>query len=331
MDNKSISNLTIRPRRLRRSKGMRDLIAETSLSPSDFIYPLFVKEGIDKPEPISTLLGQKQWDMHGAVAEAKRVYSLGIPAVLLFGIPLHKDATGSVALKENIITETVQAIKQAVPELVVMTDLCFCEYTDHGHCGVLDHEGDLDNDTTLAILAKQAVLHAKAGVDVIAPSGMLDGMVAVLREALDDAGYHHVSVLSYAVKYASSFYGPFRAAVEGSMTEGDRRSAQMDPRNRCEALREAALDVEQGSDMLMVKPAHTYLDVIADIADQYPAIPVVAYQVSGEYAMITAASEAGLLSLHDAMEESLIAMKRAGARCIISYYAASFAERFNQS
>jgi len=323
--------LTIRPRRLRRTKGMRDLIAETSVLPSDFIYPLFVKEGIDKPEPISTLLGQKQWDMHGAVSEAKRVFSLGIPAILLFGIPLHKDAKGSSALKENIITDTVQAIKQAVPELVVMTDLCFCEYTDHGHCGVLDHQGDLDNDETLALLARQAVLHARAGVDVIAPSGMLDGMVAVLRKALDDAGYQHVSILSYAVKYASSFYGPFRVAVEGSMTEGDRRSAQMDPRNRREALREAALDVEQGADMLMVKPAHTYLDVIADIADHYPDIPLVAYQVSGEYAMITAASEAGLLSLHDAMEESLIAMKRAGARCIISYYAASFAERFNQS
>lgn len=320
-------HLPDRPRRLRRSKAMRELLAETTLSPSDFIYPLFVKEGIHAPEPISTLLGQQQWDKASVVVEAKRVFSLGIPAVLLFGIPLQKDACGSSALSENIITETVQAIKQAVPELVVMTDLCFCEYTDHGHCGVLDEQGDLDNDKTLSLLVQQALLHAQAGVDVIAPSGMLDGMIGVLREALDQAGFQQVSLLSYAVKYASSFYGPFRAAVEGSVMEGDRRSAQMDPRNRLEAWREAALDVEQGADMLMVKPAHTYLDIIADIADHYPHIPLVAYQVSGEYAMITAASEAGLLSLHEAMEESLIAMKRAGARCIISYYAATFAQR----
>ncbi len=331
MFKKRSPNIVFRPRRLRRSPACRELVAETTLSPSDFIYPLFVKEGLSDPIPIPTLPGQRQWNVRGAVLEARRAYSLGIPAVLLFGIPLKKDAEGSSAFGKNIITDTLMAIKESVPELVVFTDLCFCEYTDHGHCGVLDKDGDLDNDKTLDLLVKQGISHARAGVDMVAPSGMLDGMVSALRHGLDDAGFPSVGILSYAVKYASAFYGPFRAAVEGSLLQGDRRSAQMDPRNRHEALLEARLDVEQGADMLMVKPANTYLDVISDISREFPEHPLVAYQVSGEYAMIAAASEAGLLPWHEAMEESLIAMKRAGANCIISYYALMYAEYINQA
>jgi porphobilinogen synthase len=317
---------TERLRRLRTQPALRQLLTEHRLSAADLVFPLFIKEGLSEPTPIGSMPGQYQWPLAEVAAEAVRVHALGIPAVLLFGVPLHKDATGSSCLQsDSLIAQAVQAIKTAVPELLVITDLCFCEYTDHGHCGVIS-EQDIDNDATLELLVQQALVHAKAGADVIAPSGMMDGMIAALRTVLDREGFSHIPLLSYAVKYASSFYGPFREAAEGTPSFGDRKTHQMNPANASTALREAALDVEEGADMLMVKPAGAYLDVIYQLKQAFPGVPCAAYQVSGEYAMIQAAGERGWLDPQAAMMESLLAIKRAGADFIITYFAKQVAE-----
>lgn len=318
-----------RLRRLRAKPALRDLLTEVRVSVSDLVYPLFIKEGIDSPVAIASMPGQFQWPLAALAEEAKRVCELGIPAVLLFGVPANKDATGSSCLVEDsLIAKAIQIIKLNAPNLLVITDLCFCEYTDHGHCGVIkdkDKDKDIDNDATLELLAQQALVHARAGADVIAPSGMMDGMIAALRGALDENTYQHVPLLSYAVKYASSFYGPFRDAAEGTPCFGDRKTHQMNPANTAEALREAAVDVEEGADMLMVKPAGAYLDVIYRVKQAFPELPCAAYQVSGEYSMIHAAAKAGWMDLSAAMHESLLAIKRSGADFIISYFATDFA------
>ena len=325
-----------RLRRLRKHPALRALLTECRCDVSDLVYPLFVKEGLTEPQAIQSMPGQMQWPLAELAAEAKRVAELGIPAVLLFGIPADKDDTGSSCLfHDSIIAEAVRLIKQDVPELLVITDLCFCEYTDHGHCGALtttpSGEADLDNDKTLSLLAEQAVVHAMAGADVIAPSGMIDGMVGGIRQALDEAGFTELPILSYAVKYASSFYGPFREAAEGAPAFGSRDTHQMNPANRFEALREAETDIEQGADMIMVKPAGAYLDVICHLKDSYSSLPCAAYQVSGEYAMIHAAAEKGWIDLPKAMCESLLAIKRAGADFIITYFAKDFAKHQKNS
>ena len=316
-----------RLRRLRQQPGLRALLSETTVAVSDLVLPLFIKEGITEPVAIASMPGQYQWPLERIAEEAKRVHALKIPAVLLFGIPADKDATGSSCLcDDSVIVKAVKAIKAAAPELLVITDLCFCEYTDHGHCGVIKGD-DIDNDETLALLAQQALVHARAGVDMIAPSGMMDGMIAALRSVLDAAGFVNMPLMSYAVKYASSFYGPFRDAAEGTPAFGDRRTHQMDPANSAEALREAALDCEEGADIMMVKPAGAYLDIIRQTKQAFPEVPCAAYQVSGEYSMIHAAAEKGWLDLQAAMVESLVAIKRAGADFIISYFAKDFAEQ----
>ncbi|MDF1655123.1 MAG: porphobilinogen synthase [Coxiellaceae bacterium] len=321
----------VRLRRLRATEAMRQLVRETHLSVKDMVMPLFIKEGHELKIPIDSMPGQYQFSVDQLDHEIEQIAALGIPAVLLFGIPAHKDANGSDALSgQGIIARAIQHIKAIAPELLVISDLCMCEYTDHGHCGVI-HENahgndDVHNDQTLSLLAQQAVVHAQAGADVIAPSGMMDGAIQAIRSALDGAGFQHVTILSYAVKYASSFYGPFREAAEGAPQFGDRRSYQMDPANGREALREAALDVAEGADMLMVKPALNYLDVICRVKQQHPNIPLAAYMVSGEYAMIKAAAERGWLDESQAMLESLTAIKRAGADFIINYFAKDFAK-----
>ncbi len=320
-----------RLRRLRRTPALRRLLTQESLLVSDLVFPLFIKEGISMSTPILSMPGQYQWPLSAVGAEAKRVFDLGIPAVLLFGIPLKKDATGSSCLQtDSLMAQSIQAIKVAAPDLMVITDLCFCEYTDHGHCGVING-WDIDNDSTLELLVQQALVHAKAGADLIAPSGMMDGMIAALRAVLDQSGFKHIPLMSYAVKYASSFYGPFRDAAEGAPSFGDRKTHQMNPANSAEALREAALDIEEGADIVMVKPAGAYLDIIYQVKEAFPSIPCAAYQVSGEYSMIQAAAERGFLDLQAAMHESLLAIKRSGADFIITYFAKQFAEiRANQ-
>lgn len=316
---------TKRLRRLRTKPALRTLLTEQRVSVSDLVFPLFIKEGIKTPTPIASMPGQYQWPLSAIGEEAVRVAELGIPAVLLFGIPMHKDATGSDSLHDDsLIAKAIQAIKTAAPNLLVITDLCFCEYTDHGHCGVLEGKADvmdIDNDATLELLVKQALVHARAGADVIAPSGMMDGMIAALRSVLDGAGFKDLPLMSYAVKYASSFYGPFRDAAEGTPAFGDRKTHQMNPANAAEALREASLDVEEGADILMVKPAGAYLDVIYRVKEAFPDVPCAAYQVSGEYSMIQAAGERGWVDSQAAMHESLLAIKRAGADFIITYFA----------
>ena len=317
-----------RPRRLRKTPAIRAMVRETHLTPSDFIAPLFVTEGKGVRNPISSMPGQFQLSIDELIAEAKEIFALGIPAVILFGIPALKDDVGSDAMSdEGIIARAVRALKEAVPDLLVITDVCFCEYTDHGHCGVL-HGHDVDNDATLANLQKQAVVHARAGADMVAPSGMMDGMVGAIREALDAEGFTDVSIMSYAVKYASGFYGPFREAAESAPQFGDRSTYQMDPPNSREALREAQLDVEEGADILMVKPAMPYLDILYQVRQTF-GLPTAAYQVSGEYAMLHAAAQNGWLDLDRVMMESLIAIKRAGADMILTYFAKDAARRLN--
>ena len=317
-----------RPRRLRKTPAIRAMVRETHLTPSDFIAPLFVTEGKGVRNPISSMPGQFQLSIDELIAEAKEIFALGIPAVILFGIPAIKDDVGSDAMSdEGIIARAVRALKEAVPDLLVITDVCFCEYTDHGHCGVL-HGHDVDNDATLANLQKQAVVHARAGADMVAPSGMMDGMVGAIREALDAEGFTDVSIMSYAVKYASGFYGPFREAAESAPQFGDRSTYQMDPPNSREALREAQLDVEEGADILMVKPAMPYLDILYQVRQTF-GLPTAAYQVSGEYAMLHAAAQNGWLDLDRVMMESLIAIKRAGADMILTYFAKDAAKRLN--
>lgn len=315
----------VRLRRLRQNEALRTLVRETHLSVQNFICPIFIKQGLTEKKAISSMPGIYQIGLPHLKAEIDEIVSLEIPAVLLFGIPEHKDEKGSAACQDNgIIQEAITEIKRHAPHLLVISDICFCEYTSHGHCGIITEKTgqlDVDNDETLTLLVKQSVSHAKAGTDVIAPSGMMDGMVAAIREGLDREGFQHIPILSYAAKYASSFYGPFREAAEGAPQFGDRRTYQMDPANAREALREVDLDVDEGADMLMVKPALSYLDIIHQTKQRYPEIPLCAYQVSGEYAMIKAAAQCGWLDEKKIALESLLSIKRAGADFIITYFA----------
>lgn len=320
-----------RPRRLRLTPALRQMVRETVLTPQNFIYPLFVRHGSNLQVPIQSMPGQYQWSIDRLPEQAIEIARLGIPAVLLFGIPAQKDPIGLENFSETgIIQQAIRTIKQAAPHLLVITDVCLCEYTDHGHCGILNTGDNLNphlpvgyllNDPTLVILGKVAVSHAAAGADIVAPSGMLDGMVGAIRTALVAAGFEHIPILSYAVKYASSFYGPFREAAQGAPSFGDRKSHQMDPANAREALREAALDVAEGADMLLIKPALAYLDIIQRVQSAFPSVPVVAYNVSGEYAMLKAAAAHGWLDERSAVLETLTAIKRAGADLIITYHA----------
>lgn len=314
----------VRMRRLRRTETLRRMVAETVLTPADLIYPMFVVEGSGVVQPIQAMPGIDRFSVDKAAEEAKRVADLGIPAVILFGIPDKKDALGRGAYDpKGPVPRAATAIKRAAPGLVVVADVCMCEYTDHGHCGVLDKE-TVHNDATLELLAKAAVVYAKAGCDIVAPSDMMDGRVAEIREALDDAELEDVIIMSYAAKYASAFYGPFREAAESTPAFGDRRSYQMDPPNVREALREVALDVDEGADIIMVKPALPYLDIIAHVRDEFD-LPVAAYQVSGEYSMIKAADANGWVDGQRVMLESLVSIKRAGADMILTYFAAQAA------
>jgi porphobilinogen synthase len=309
-----------RPRRMRRTEGLRRMIRETRLSVDDFVYPLFVVPGSGIEKPISSLPGQFNLSIDKTVDMASRAADLGIPAVILFGVPDHKDAVGSEAWKETgIIQKAIRAIKKARPSLVVMADACFCEYTDHGHCGVV-RDNELDNDASLENLARTAVSYATAGVDVVAPSGMLDGFVAACRESLDEEHFDQVAIMAYSAKYASGYYGPFREAVDSTPQFGDRRGYQMDPGNVAEAVREVAMDVAEGADIVMVKPALAYLDVIRAVSDEIN-MPVAAYNVSGEYAMIEAAAERGWIDRERVVLETLTGIRRAGADIIITYHA----------
>jgi porphobilinogen synthase len=311
-----------RPRRLRRTAPLRDLVRETTLDTDDLVYPLFVVPGEGVRDPVPSMPGVDRLSVDVLAGEAVELGALGIKAALLFGIPTSKDAGGSESYAEDgVVQEAVRALKAASPELVVMTDVCMCEYTDHGHCGLLDHEGYVLNDETLELLGRIAVSHAEAGADVVAPSGMIDGMVGAIRAALDAEGFEQVAILSYAVKYASAFYGPFRDAAEGAPAFGDRRSHQMDPGNVREAIRESALDVEQGADGLMVKPSLAYLDVVRAVHERFPELPLAAYNVSGEYAMVKAAAASGWLDERAAVLEALTGMRRAGADLVITYHA----------
>jgi porphobilinogen synthase len=309
-----------RMRRLRTSPGMRRLVRQTALTPDDFVYPLFVCPGQGVKEPIASMTGCFHYSADRIADEAKEVAALGIPAVLLFGLPENKDATGSSAWSDSsTVCRAIAAIKKAVPELVVMTDVCLCAYTSHGHCGVLK-EGRIDNDAALDVLSKMAVAHARAGADVVAPSDMMDGRVLWMRRALDEAGFTDAAILSYAAKFASAFYGPFRDAAHSAPEHGDRKSYQMDPAAGSQAMREIALDIEEGADMVMVKPALAYLDIIRQAKDRFD-VPLAAYNVSGEYMMLHAAAEKGLADLEQTMLETLVAIKRAGADIIITYFA----------
>ena len=312
--------------------SLRAMVRETELAPTDFIYPLFVRHGRQVRQEISSMPGIYQWSVDMLAREAEEIAELGIPAVMLFGIPEEKDPVGLENFDPNgVVQQSIRAIKEAVPETVVITDVCMCEYTDHGHCGILNAgddrahahlpEGYVLNDPTLEILGKVSVSHAQAGADMVAPSGMIDGMVSAIRTALDEAQFEHIPILSYAVKYASSFYGPFREAAESPPKFGDRKSHQMDPANAREALREAALDVAEGADMLMVKPALPYLDVIQRVRQTFPETPLAAYNVSGEYAMLKAAAANGWVDERGVVLETLTAIKRAGADLILTYHA----------
>jgi porphobilinogen synthase len=309
-----------RPRRMRRTAGLRRMVRETRLSVDDFVYPLFVVPGSGIEKPIGSLPGQFNFSVDKATDAAARAADLGIPSVLLFGIPERKDAVGSDAWKESgIVQKAIRSIKKARPELVVMADACFCEYTDHGHCGVL-HDGELDNDASLENLARTVVSYAKAGVDVVAPSGMLDGFVAACRESLDEESFDQVAIMAYSVKYASAYYGPFREAVDSAPQSGDRRGHQMDYGNVAEAVREASMDAAEGADIVMVKPALAYLDVVRAVSDEIN-LPIAAYAVSGEYAMIEAAAEKGWIDKERIVMETLTGIRRAGADIIITYHA----------
>lgn len=320
----------LRLRRLRQHPILRDLIRETEMNLKDLIFPLFIKGRQGSRLTIDAMPGIHQIPIALLKEEIYELVNLGIHSVLLFGVPEHKDSHGSSAYMEHgIIQEAISVIKRTAPSLLVMTDLCFCEYTDHGHCGILnEHNGriDIDNDQTLQSLVKQALSHAKAGADVIAPSGMIDGMVKAIRCGLDEAGFSHMPIFSYSVKYRSSLYGPFRMAAEGAPTFGDRSTHQMDCANAREALREVHLDVEEGADMLMVKPAHTYLDVIYRVKQAYPYIPLGAYHTSGEFAMLKAAAQKEWIDEKEAVIEVLQAIRRAGADFIITYYAKEYAQ-----
>jgi porphobilinogen synthase len=317
--------LPYRPRRLRRREPLRRLVRETHLRPDDFIYPLFVASGKNIKEPIAAMPGIHRWSVDLVAEEVKAARDVGVPAVLLFGLPEQKDDLGSEAGKRTgVVQKAIKQIKKAVPDILVITDVCLCGYTSHGHCGVV-HNGEVDNDATLELLAQVALSHAEAGADIVAPSDMMDGRVLTIREALDEQGFTMTPIMSYAVKYASGFYGPFREAAESAPQFGDRRSYQMDPANVREAFREAALDVEEGADIIMVKPALPYLDVITQLRGEIDQ-PLAAYQVSGEYSMIKAAAANGWLDEKTVMLESLLSIKRAGADMILTYFAKEAAQ-----
>jgi porphobilinogen synthase len=300
------------------------MVRETRLSPDNLIYPMFVTHGSNSRVEIPSMPDCYQLSIDGILTEARELVRLGVPATILFGIPAHKDAVGTEAYAEDgIIQQTARALKQTVPELVVVTDVCLCEYTDHGHCGVI-HDGDVLNDATTELLAKEAVSHARAGADIIAPSDMMDGRIGVIRAALDGAGFEQIAIMAYSAKYSSGFYGPFRDAADSAPQFGDRRSYQMDPPNVREALREVELDLEEGADIVMVKPALAYLDVIRAVKDRFDA-PLAAYNVSGEYSMIKAAGRLGWLDEERAMVESVTAIRRAGADMILTYFAKALA------
>jgi porphobilinogen synthase len=315
------AGLRVRMRRLRGSEALRRVVRETRLDPSQFIWPLFVRSGSGKRSPIGSMPGVFQTSVDELLRDAEAAMQARLGGVLLFGIPDTKDATGSAGWDPHgPVQEAVRAIKREFPSLLVVTDVCMCEYTDHGHCGLLTSSGEVDNDATLTLLAREALSHAEAGADIVAPSDMMDGRVGFLRDALDGAGFTNTPILSYAAKYASAFYGPFREAAESAPAFGDRRSYQMDPANGREALREVRLDIAEGADILMVKPAGAYLDIIAAVkADT--GLPLAAYQVSGEYSMIKAAAERGWIDGERAMLESLVAIARAGADLTITYFA----------
>ncbi|MBK7950553.1 MAG: porphobilinogen synthase [Deltaproteobacteria bacterium] len=315
-----------RMRRLRRNETLRSMVRETRLAPADLVQPLFVVEGTGRRDAVASMPGVHRYSVDQVVLEAKRIADLGIPAVILFGVPAQKDARGSGAdHADGIVQRATRAIAEAVPALCVITDVCLCEYTSHGHCGLLDGE-QVDNDPSLERLASTAVSHARAGASIVAPSDMMDGRVAAIRRALDANGFEDVAILAYAAKYASAFYGPFRDAAESAPEFGDRRGYQMDPPNRREALREMRLDLEEGADMLMVKPALPYLDILADARRSFD-VPIAAYHVSGEYSMIQAAAERGWIDGPRAMEEAVVSIKRAGADLILTYAAMDLAAR----
>jgi porphobilinogen synthase len=309
-----------RPRRLRRSAALREMVRETRLSPTDFIHPLFVVEGRDVRRPVSSMPGVFNLSVEHAVQAARDTKAAGVPAVILFGIPEHKDARGTQAYaKDGIVQRAIHEIKSAVPDLQVIADVCLCEYTDHGHCGVLDGQ-HVANDATLPLLAQMAVTCAQAGADIIAPSDMMDGRIGVIREALDEVKHQDTPIMAYSAKYASGFYGPFREAAQSTPQFGDRRGYQMDPGNVREAVRETALDVEEGADFIMVKPALSYLDVIRALRQEFD-LPLAAYNVSGEYAMLKAAGQNGWVDYERVMLEVLTSIKRAGADLILTYHA----------
>lgn len=316
-----------RPRRLRVSNVIRELVKETTLTSNDLIHPIFIKYGNNIKNPIASLPEHYQLSVDNLDAELEEITNLGIKAVILFGIPATKDEIGSHSFEtKGIIAEAIRQIKQNFSELIVIADICLCEYTTHGHCGKLtSNNQEVDNDATIQLLAKQAVNYAIAGVDIVAPSAMMDGMVQAIRSQLDEAGCINTAIMSYSVKYASSMYGPFRMAAEGAPQFGDRSTYQMDYANSNEAIKEAKLDIEQGADFLMVKPAHTYLDIIYKIKNNFPEIPLAAYHTSGEYAMIKAASRLGVVDEEKAMHEVLTSIKRAGADLIITYFAKQLA------
>jgi porphobilinogen synthase len=317
-----------RYRRLRKNETIRKMVRETSVLPDDFIYPLFVTFGKGIKKEISSMPGCFQESVDEVVKNAKEIYSLGISSVILFGIPEYKDEIGSGAYDDHgVVQDAIRAIKDAVPELFIITDVCMCEYTSHGHCGVVK-DGEVQNDPTLELLSKEAVSHAKAGADMVAPSDMMDGRVEAIRLALDDEGFDGIPIMSYAVKYASAFYGPFREAAESTPQFGDRRSYQMDPANRREALKEAALDIDEGADIVMVKPALAYLDVISDVKNAFD-VPVAAYNVSGEYSLVKAAGRLGWIDEQRIMMEILTSIKRAGADLILTYFAKDAAKILN--
>lgn len=320
---------TNRPRRLRQHPRLRELVRENAIAITDLIYPLFVYHGKSLRREIASMPGQFQWSLDRLGEALGEVVESQVPAVLLFGIPAEKDPKGLVGCQDDgIVQDAVRLCRKQAPELLVITDLCFCEYTDHGHCGPLTDQGgrvDVDNDATLALLAKQAISHARAGADVIAPSGMMDGMVQAIRQGLDGAGFARVPILSYAAKYASGFYGPFRDAAESAPSFGDRRSYQMDPANGDEALREVALDLAEGADLVMVKPGMAYLDIVRRVKEQF-GVPVAAYNVSGEYAMVKAAARNGWIDERRIVLELLTGFKRAGADMVLTYHALDVAK-----
>ena len=314
-----------RPRRLRKNENFRRMIRETKLSVDNFVYPLFATFGKDVKKPISSMPGNFQMSVDHLVIEVQKAKDLGIPAVLLFGIPEKKDEVASGAfMKDGIVQQAVRRIKDKVPDVIVITDVCLCEYTSHGHCGMIE-KGEVDNDASLEVIAETAVSHAKAGADMVAPSAMMDGQVGAIREALDEAGFENRPIMAYSAKYASCFYGPFREAAESAPQFGDRKAYQLDPANGDEAIREISLDVEEGADIIMVKPALPYLDIIRRAREEFD-LPIAAYNVSGEFSMIKAAAKLGWMDGEKAMMEALTSIKRAGADIIITYFATEAAK-----